>query len=58
MVQADGLNDAVTSYIVSDWFLVDGKWRELIKTYEDGKTEYYCDGKHERTVLDEKKKHI
>ena len=51
MIQVEeSLNDAVTSYIISEMFLVDGNWRHLTKKYEDGKVEYYCDGKYEATV--------
>lgn len=52
MVQGEGLNDAITNWVVSDWFIVDGKWRHLSKRYIDGEIMYYCDGKLVKTTTE------
>ena len=51
VVQTD-LDDSVTSWLVSDWFIVDGKWRHLAKRYMDGMVTFYCDGKLVKTITE------
>lgn len=53
MVQTEDLNDTITSYIVSDWFLIDGVKRHVTKIYKDNEYSYYCDGKYEGTFKEE-----
>ena len=51
MVRTD-LDDTVTSWLVSDWFIVDGKRRHLAKRYAEGVVTYYCDGKLVETITE------